>query len=91
MEKYLKAYLVLKGIDFPYTHNISHLLELCGGQAQWAQSLNDAEELTPYAISTRYPGDEDLVTQEEARRAVKIAHSVQEVVRQALYDEGMPL
>jgi len=28
-EKYLKAYLVSAGVDFPYTHNISRLLELC--------------------------------------------------------------
>ena len=27
-EKHLKAYLVLHKVDFPYTHNISHLLEL---------------------------------------------------------------
>jgi HEPN domain-containing protein len=28
-EKYLKAYLIFCGIDFPYTHDISELLELC--------------------------------------------------------------
>ncbi len=26
-EKYLKAYLVFKGVDFPYTHDIFRLLE----------------------------------------------------------------
>ena len=31
-EKYPKAYLVWKGIDFPYTHNIARLLELVGTQ-----------------------------------------------------------
>ena len=29
-EKCLKAYLVFHRIAFPYTHNISRLLELCG-------------------------------------------------------------
>ena len=28
-EKYLKAYLVSRGVDFPYTHNIARLVELC--------------------------------------------------------------
>jgi HEPN domain-containing protein len=28
-EKYLKGYLVYHDVDFPYTHNISSLLELC--------------------------------------------------------------
>lgn len=34
-EKYLKAFLVLRGIDFPFTHNIARLLELCYEQAGW--------------------------------------------------------
>lgn len=29
VEKYLKAYLVFREIDFPFTHNIARLLELC--------------------------------------------------------------
>ena len=28
VEKLLKAYLIYQGVDFPYTHNISALLEL---------------------------------------------------------------
>ena len=52
-EKYLKAYLVFHGIDFPYTHNLSRLLELCVGQAGWGEELREAEELTPYAITAR--------------------------------------
>ena len=32
-EKYLKAFLVLRGIDFPFTHNIARLLELCSEHA----------------------------------------------------------
>ena len=58
-EKYLKAYLVLRGIDFPYTHNLARLLELCLDQPEWARRLKAAEELTPFAITARYPGEED--------------------------------
>ena len=32
-EKYLKAFLVYHRIDFPYTHNIGRLLELCAENA----------------------------------------------------------
>lgn len=28
-EKYLKAFLLYHNVDFPYTHNISTLIELC--------------------------------------------------------------
>ncbi|MEW6227130.1 MAG: HEPN domain-containing protein [Bacillota bacterium] len=47
VEKHLKAYLVYQGVDFPYTHNISRLLELCADEAAWADTLQDAEQLTP--------------------------------------------
>lgn len=89
VEKYLKAYLVLKGVDFPYTHNIAHLLELCAASAHWTDQLRDAEELTPFAISARYPADEDDVTESDARQSVSIARRVQDIVRQALHEEGI--
>jgi HEPN domain-containing protein len=53
-EKYLKAYLVFRNIDFPYTYNISHLLELCPDLAVQAKDLHEAKVLTPYAITARY-------------------------------------
>jgi HEPN domain-containing protein len=83
-EKYLKAFLVCKNEDFPYTHNITRLLRLCAKHAAWAESLKDAEELTPYAITARYPGEDEEVTQEEAQEAVEIAQRVREEVRKAL-------
>ncbi len=90
-EKNLKAYLVLHGIDFPYTHSLSRLLELCAERAPWAEQLPDAEELTPYAITTRYPGGEEEVSEEEAHRAVAIASRVRQVVRTALGAEGFEI
>lgn len=90
-EKHLKAYLVFHRVDFPYTHNISRLLELCAEQASWSESLQDAEELTPFAITTRYPGEDEEVTQAEAFRAIDLASNVRQAVRKALAEEGMPL
>jgi len=89
VEKNLKAYLVLEGVDFPYTHNIARLLELCAERAQWAVELKDAEELTPYAIGARYPSEQDEVTESDARRAVDIAQRVRAVVRHALTGLGV--
>ncbi len=90
-EKYLKGFLVLRGVDFPYTHNIARLLELCSKHATWSEKLRDAEELTPFAITARYPGDDEPVDEAEARRAVEIAMSVREQVRKALSAEGVAL
>jgi HEPN domain-containing protein len=85
-EKYLKAYLVCLGVDFPRTHNISTLLELCSDRAQWPLTLRDAEELTDYAVATRYPGETAEVTAHDAQRAVELAERVRTTVRAALKD-----
>jgi len=90
-EKYLKAYLVCCGVDFPRTHNISTLLELCSEYAQWPLTLRDAEELTDYAVATRYPGEAAGVTAPDAQRAIENAESVRTRVRAALRQEGMEL
>ena len=90
-EKYLKAYLVFHRIDFPYTHNIARLVELCAGKGDWVEALHEAEELTPFAVTARYPGEDEAVTEEEARHAIEIATLVRHAVRTALAQEGMTL
>ena len=45
-EKYLKAYLVFHSVDFPYTHSLRRLLDLCAAIASWAEQVRDAEELS---------------------------------------------
>ncbi len=90
-EKCLKAFLVYHDVEFPYTHNIRRLLTLCASRAAWPQVLREAEELTAYAITVRYPGEDTAVTEEEARRAVNVAERVRSQVRTALQELGMEL
>lgn len=89
-EKYLKAYLVFRNIDFPYTHNISHLLELCPDLAMQANDLKEAKVLTPYAITARYPG-KSKVAKRDALLAVKIADNVRKIIRGTLKKEGLKI
>jgi len=88
-EKCIKAYLVYHSIDFPYTHNIKALLKLCGKDAGWAAALKDAEELTPYAITARYPGEDEEVSKQEAKKAIKIASKVHQTIRKVLSQYGL--
>jgi HEPN domain-containing protein len=90
-EKYLKAYLIFWNLDFPYSHNISLLIELCSEKANWITELEDAEILTNYATTLRYPRIDIKVTKEEAIRAVEIAEHVRDVVRNALNEKGLEL
>lgn len=80
VEKYLKALLVFHQIDFPYTHSITRLLELSTSFLNIGE-FSEAEILSTYAITTRYPGEDDEVTLEEADRAIQIAKSVSERIK----------
>lgn len=88
-EKYLKAYLVYYRIDFPYTHNIARLLELCPDQHEWDKDLKDAEELTPFSITTRYPTEDEPVTESEAKRAIEITEIVRDTILSAFSKRGI--
>ncbi|OGQ57508.1 MAG: hypothetical protein A3J24_06875 [Deltaproteobacteria bacterium RIFCSPLOWO2_02_FULL_53_8] len=86
-EKYLKAFLVLKKVDFPYTHNIALLLELCSTHAEWAKEMQGAAALTQYAVTARYPG-KGMVDRKEAVQAVETAIYVRKTLKKAL-EQGM--
>lgn len=86
-EKYLKAYLVYQDIDFPYTHEIGKLLKLCGSHL-WIEKLKETDKLTPYAVTARYPGVGEIVTEKEALEALDLASMVRKTIRKALSDDG---
>lgn len=88
-EKCLKAYLVFHLVDFPFTHNLARLIELAQQCRTWPASIFDAEELTPYAITARYPGESEPCSADEARRAIGIAEQTRDLVRHALVAEGV--
>ena len=90
-EKCLKALLVYRNVDFPHTHSIRALLSLCREHASWTDALRDAEELTPYAVTARYPGEDVEVTEAEARRAIELAQQVRTALRAALQERGLEI
>ena len=76
-EKAIKAVLLHLGVRFPYTHDLADLLNLVkkAGKAV-PKPVKDAGRLTRFALVTRYPGIAEPVTQQEYKRAVKIAERV---------------
>lgn len=84
VEKYLKALLVFKGVDFPKTRNIPELLALVSASVRPALSAEEQEQLTDYATVTRYPGDWEPITREDTERAVEVARKVREAARKHL-------
>jgi len=76
-EKAVKAVLMSSGIDFPKTHDIGELLALMNRSGQKVpQEFWKADDLTQYAVETRYPGPVEPVTRNEYRQAVALAQKV---------------
>ena len=79
-EKYLKALLILKDVDFPKTHDLSTLNTLCNQNGIFtgfdSQQLAD---LTKFAVQARYPGSQP--TSEEAEEMLVIAKIIRRFAR----------
>ncbi len=56
VEKYLKAFLVLKGVEPEKTHDLAILIEKCSAfDASFSEAALHCSSLTDYAAKTRYP------------------------------------
>jgi HEPN domain-containing protein len=76
-EKAIKALLIKMGVEFPYVHDIAQLLTLLERAGQEIpEGVMEAEELTRFAILTRYPGLAPPVKPEEYQRAIGLAAEV---------------
>lgn len=84
VEKYVKAVLTLHGIEFPKTHDIANVISRLPDPEVVGLSLVEEDRLTDYATVTRYPGDYDPITLEEARAAVELARRARASLRKLL-------
>lgn len=76
-EKSLKAVLLDNGIPFPPVHSIGALLTLLSKHAVAVPAfLEAATQLTDYAVTTRYPGLPEPVTEEDFQAALASAEAV---------------
>ena len=84
-EKALKALCLHRGIEIQKTHSLVTLLDLLEGAGLTIPSkVKDADELTLYAVGTRYPGLEEEVDEEEYGVALRQAQAVVEWVERIL-------
>lgn len=73
-EKSLKAVLLSRKIDFPYTHDIKGLLRIAETNGfSISPNIKQAAMLTPYAVETRYPGYWPVITDSDVNEALHIA------------------
>lgn len=83
VEKYLKAFLIHLGIEFPKTHDIADLLELLPRDVRPDIAPPIQEDLTYYATTGRYaealPADPD-----RAEAALAATRTVRDAIRRLL-------
>jgi HEPN domain-containing protein len=75
-EKAIKAVLLAKGVDFPFTHNLQLLIDRIPSGVDVPPQVTRAVDLTPYAVITRYPGENEPVSEEEYRESLQLAEEV---------------
>jgi len=89
VEKYLKALLVFNGTPFPKTHDIEGIMGLLPPNCRPELADKDQDRLTEYAAVTRYPGDYEPITLDEAKKAVRIARRVRTQIRKLLPKQAL--
>jgi HEPN domain-containing protein len=76
-EKALKALLIGLDKEFPWTHSIARLLDLISEAGiEIPEEVERVIDLTDYAVEARYPGERELVSEEEYEEALKLAEAV---------------
>lgn len=86
-EKAVKGFLTLREISFEKTHDLAKLiLQAARVEPRFSELKDEAEELTPYAVIYRYPGEQGFIepSSEALQSALKAAERFVEFVRHHL-------
>ncbi len=75
-EKSIKAVLIKHAIPLIKTHNLKILLEQLSSILSVPAEIMNSVGLTDYAITSRYPGDWEPVTEAEYEEAINQAKSI---------------
>ena len=87
-EKALKAVLISRGVNIPWTHSIEELLDTMPKDIDVPKELRAAASLTDYGTTTRYPSKDPPVTKEDYQEALGHATRVLEWAEQLV--RGVP-
>src|SRR3989338_7605671 len=85
-EKFLKAYIVKKKLEFRKIHELRKLLKICEKDTpNFSDFREEADFLSPFYIDTRYPVHwPAAVSKEEALKAQEAAKRIKEFVEKTI-------
>ena len=87
VEKSLKALLVLNSSPFPKAHDLAELLRRTAEHADLGLPAEEIVALNRHAVETRYPGEYEEITREDAVEALDVARRVRKAVHRLMPDE----
>jgi len=80
-EKYLKALLVSRQIEFPKTHDLEQLLDLLAPVSpELVSELDGIGFLNPFGVIIRYPGDFPELLRGQERLVIELARRTRDAV-----------
>lgn len=83
VEKFLKAFLITKKVEFEKTHNLEFLIELCVKVDEEFKKI-EVGNLSFYAVEVRYPNEFYMPTIGEAKECLELARKAKEFVLRKL-------
>lgn len=89
IEKYLKAYLTYRNIEFPRTHDLERLLQKCIDSETPFQTLSEwILQVNSYGTGLRYPDNFYMPSEEEAQSMLQITEKIIQWVSN-VFPEGL--
>lgn len=86
-EKYLKALLIYYGKEPQKTHNIAELINSLENKVSKLNDfIDEADNLTDYAVGLRYPEEIFEISKNDAIEAINITRKIKEIVLSNLPD-----
>jgi len=85
-EKAIKACYIFENKRFEKTHNLDALRNNLSGNWEWKSLFRDLSALTALNIESRYPGDWDEISMNEAKDLYKISFEIVQKINDEIYN-----
>ena len=89
-EKLFKAWLILQGVEYPWTHNLAQLIGLIEQRDSSVAAFRALSEYTPYAVQFRYDAMETDSEPINRQQAVQCLEALRAHVYRQLAETGGP-
>lgn len=85
VEKYLKAYIIAKGLSLKRIHDLVELVQVCmEHDPEFNKCYETVKLLNPFYIGTRYPDFMISVNKSNAEKALQAAEEIENLVKSKL-------